>query len=449
MSVNEWRISVNGRNVTPLADIAGNSYICTMKSLEHKTGLIFDLFYCIIFLPLLVGVGPTRHWFDSYPLFAVIVIAYLYLCYFTTRLINLPKLILSRKYLRLAVFAVAFVVITYLLTIYPLPDVDFVIPSMSEYQTRVRNYNRTISVWFMSTVALSYSLVVVFVKELYNRMLLQSIAENQRQKAELAVFKAQISPHFLFNTLNSLYSLVIGTSRKAEDAFIKFVEILKYTYVTIDYDYVALAEEISYIQSYIDLQMIRLSEHTSVEWSHSTDNDNTMIPPMIFLTFVENAFKYGASTTAYLHYTLDGFDLDAVDYLHKPFSFNRFETAFGRAMRRLGLNRIAASGQSVVVRQEYDNISIPVDDILYIEAMEGYSKIYRVSAERVMTRMILKKLLQLLPGNEFIRIHRSYIVPRSKIKSFSKQDVCLINDITLPIGRQYAPEIATRLMDRT
>ncbi len=297
MSVNEWRISVNGRNVTPLADIAGNSYICTMKSLEHKTGLIFDLFYCIIFLPLLVGVGPTRHWFDSYPLFAVIVIAYLYLCYFTTRLINLPKLILSRKYLRLAVFAVAFVVITYLLTIYPLPDVDFVIPSMSEYQTRVRNYNRTISVWFMSTVALSYSLVVVFVKELYNRMLLQSIAENQRQKAELAVFKAQISPHFLFNTLNSLYSLVIGTSRKAEDAFIKFVEILKYTYVTIDYDYVALAEEISYIQSYIDLQMIRLSEHTSVEWSHSTDNDNTMIPPMIFLTFVEKAFKYGASTT--------------------------------------------------------------------------------------------------------------------------------------------------------
>ncbi len=154
-------------------------------------------------------------------------------------------------------------------------------------------------------------------------------------------------------------------------------------------------------------------------------------------------------TTAYLHYTLDGFDLDAVDYLHKPFSFNRFETAFGRAMRRLGLNRIAASGQSVVVRQEYDNISIPVDDILYIEAMEGYSKIYRVSAERVMTRKILKKLLQLLPGNEFIRIHRSYIVPRSKIKSFSKQDVCLINDITLPIGRQYAPEIATRLMDRT
>lgn len=266
-----------------------------MKSLEHKTGLIFDLFYCIIFMPLLVGVGPTRYWFDSYPLFTIIVVAYLYLCYFATKRINLPRLILSKNYVRVAAFALLFVAITYLLTLYPLPDVDFVIPSMSEFQTRVRNYNRAISVWFMSTVALSYSLVVVFVKELYNRMLLQSIAENQRQKAELAVFKAQISPHFLFNTLNSLYSLVIGTSQKAEDAFIKFVEILKYTYVNIDYEYVALAEELSYIQSYIDLQMIRLNGHTKVEWIHSVDNEQVMIPPMIFLTFVENAFKYGAS----------------------------------------------------------------------------------------------------------------------------------------------------------
>lgn len=153
-------------------------------------------------------------------------------------------------------------------------------------------------------------------------------------------------------------------------------------------------------------------------------------------------------TTAYLHYTLDGFDLDAVDYLHKPFSFNRFETAFGRALRRLGLNRISASGQCIVVRQEYDSISIPVDDILYIEAMEGYSKIYRVSSERVITRMILKKLLQMLPEREFIRIHRSYVVPRSKIKSFSKQEVCLSNGISLPIGRQYAPSLTDILKDR-
>ena len=101
----------------------------------------------------------------------------------------------------------------------------------------------------------------------------------------------------MFNTLNTLYSLVIGTSQKAEDAFIKFTEILKYTYVTIENEKVALDDEVAYIQNYIDLQNIRLNSHTRVDWRHDIEDGKVMIPPMIFLTFVENAFKYGASTS--------------------------------------------------------------------------------------------------------------------------------------------------------
>lgn len=268
-----------------------------MKSLEHKTSLIFDLFFCIVFMPLLAVFGPAQYWWGSFPLFTVLVVGYLYGCYFATKYLKLPKLILSRSYYRIAMILLVFLLLTYLLTLYPLPEVDFVIPSMSEYQTRVRNYNMAISIWFMFSVVVCYALTVALVKELYERLLLQNIAENQRNKAELAVFKAQISPHFLFNTLNSLYSLVVGTSQKAEDAFIKFTEILKYTYTTIDNEYVALGQEISYIQNYIDLQLIRLDSHTKVEWDYSVDNEDTMVPPMIFLTFVENAFKYGSSTS--------------------------------------------------------------------------------------------------------------------------------------------------------
>ena len=268
-----------------------------MKSLEHKTDLIFDLFFCIVIMPLLIILGPVHYWWKISPVFSCLGIAYLYGCYFLTKLLALPRLILSRSYYKICAIALLFLLLTYLLTMYPLPEMDFVIPSMSEYQTRVRNYNVTISVWLLFLVVICYSLTVAFIKELYHRLLMQSIVENQRDKSELALYKAQINPHFLFNTLNSLYSLILGTSRKAEDAFIKFTELLKYTYVTANSDWVTISDEIGYINNYIDLQLIRLDSHTAVVRDFSVDDDFAPIPPMIFLTFVENAFKYGASSS--------------------------------------------------------------------------------------------------------------------------------------------------------
>lgn len=266
-----------------------------MKSLEHKTDLVFDLFFCIMIMPVMVVLSPAQYWWKVSPPFTCLTIAYLYGCYFAVKAARLPHLIISKAYSRLALFSLLLICLTYLLSLFPLPKMDFVIPSMSEYQTRVRNYNMRITLWLMFSVIICYSLSVAFIKELYHRLLLQNIVENQRDKAELALYKAQINPHFLFNTLNSLYSLVIGTSPKAEDAFIKFTELLKYTYVTVENDWVTIGDEINYINNYIDLQLIRLNENTNVVRSCSVDDEAARIPPMIFLTFVENAFKYGAS----------------------------------------------------------------------------------------------------------------------------------------------------------
>lgn len=146
-------------------------------------------------------------------------------------------------------------------------------------------------------------------------------------------------------------------------------------------------------------------------------------------------------TTAYLRYALKGFDLDAVDYLHKPFSFNRFQVAFSKALRRIGRQQLKTASQCIVVKQDYNSISIPIDDILYIEAVEGYAKIFRMSGDCVISRILLKNILTLLPKDSFLRIHRSFIVSKSKIKSFNKQELTLINGGTLPIGRQYAAEL--------
>ena len=149
-------------------------------------------------------------------------------------------------------------------------------------------------------------------------------------------------------------------------------------------------------------------------------------------------------TTAYLDYALDGFELDAVDYLHKPFAYSRFQSAFSKALRRLG-GAGPTEPSSIVVKQEYANVNIPLADILYVEAMEGYSKIYRAGGECTVSRVLLKNIGAMLPAGRFLRIHRSYIVPADKIVSFSRQELRLTNGVTLPIGRQYAAEIAAAL----
>lgn len=88
---------------------------------------------------------------------------------------------------------------------------------------------------------------------------------------------------------------------------------------------------------------------------------------------------YFIFTTAYLKYALDGYYLDAVDYLHKPFSFARFQTAVSTAMRRIGRQQLPTASQCITLKQDYNNVNIPIDDILYIEAVEGYSRIFRTS----------------------------------------------------------------------
>lgn len=149
-------------------------------------------------------------------------------------------------------------------------------------------------------------------------------------------------------------------------------------------------------------------------------------------------------TTAYLEYALEGYELDAVDYLHKPFAFARFQTAFSKALRRIRGNA-AENDRSILVKEEYNNVHIPLAEILYIEAMEGYVKIYRENDVCTVSRVILKNIGNQLPEREFIRIHRSFIIQKSKVKSFNKREVKLRNGKILPIGRQYANDVAVQL----
>ena len=153
-------------------------------------------------------------------------------------------------------------------------------------------------------------------------------------------------------------------------------------------------------------------------------------------------------TTAYARFALDGFELNAVDFLHKPFSFSRFETAVNKVkeIRYLKDNAVRSHGTGeITVKSEYKNVNIPLDDILYIEAMDNYVNIRRRGAGPVLTQMSLKELSDMLPKDRFARIHRSFIVPLDRISKYSSRNVMLSSGEELPVGRVYSADFLDRM----
>ena len=153
-------------------------------------------------------------------------------------------------------------------------------------------------------------------------------------------------------------------------------------------------------------------------------------------------------TTAYARFALDGFELNAVDFLHKPFSWARFETALGKVREQMRLRSAAAggSGGEITVKSEYKNINVPFSDIQYIEAMDNYVKIYLPDGDPVLTQMSLRELSDILPQDRFVRIHRSYIVPVGKVFKYSSRSVTLACGAVLPVGRVYSSDFLKKLL---
>lgn len=120
-------------------------------------------------------------------------------------------------------------------------------------------------------------------------------AETEKAQAELSFLKAQINPHFLFNTLNNIYSMVMVQHENAADAVMKLSNIMRYITDEIRTDLVPLNSEISCIEDYIALQRMRLAENTSIKIEVSGETGQQQIAPLLLMTFVENAFKYGVS----------------------------------------------------------------------------------------------------------------------------------------------------------
>jgi two-component system, LytTR family, response regulator len=144
-------------------------------------------------------------------------------------------------------------------------------------------------------------------------------------------------------------------------------------------------------------------------------------------------------TTAHKKFALEGFELDAIDYLLKPISFERFFKSVAKATEYFEYKSKTKAGETenLFVYSEYRMIKIPLNEIEYIESLEDYIRVHLAAGKPVMTLLTMKKVLEKLPADKFKRIHRSFIVATGKVKSVLNRKAKLSSGAELPISDSY------------
>ena len=153
-------------------------------------------------------------------------------------------------------------------------------------------------------------------------------------------------------------------------------------------------------------------------------------------------------TTAYRDYAVEGFELGAVDYLLKPYSFDRFLRAVHKVLDLEQRTAPAAtntnqSDRFLYVRADRKMVKVMVDEIRYIESLKDYVRIF-VKDQQIITKQTITALEEMLPENDFMRIHRSFIVALKKVDSYDNHSV-FVSKAELPVGPLYKQEIMKRL----
>lgn len=148
-------------------------------------------------------------------------------------------------------------------------------------------------------------------------------------------------------------------------------------------------------------------------------------------------------TTAFEQYAIDGYRINALDYLMKPISYVNFLEASNRALQWFTLTHqkqssaAADEAKSIFVKSEYKLLQIDLDKIKYIEGLKDYVKIYTEdSPHPILSLMNMKSMEQMLPASRFIRVHRSFIVQKSKIREIDRNRI-VFGDVFIPIGDSY------------
>jgi len=241
---------------------------------------------------------PIKIYIIDYIIFGAINVAIYYINY----IVLIPELIKKRKqYLWYVIcFLLLIIVSVGLKVLVAVLNPEYLI---QHHTDTGKAKALSISVYIIGTVFIAgfflvSSSVIKFAVDWFSNERIQRNLESEKKDMELQFLKSQLNPHFLFNSLNNIYSLAYQKSDKTADAILKLSEIMRYMIYESNDSWVSLDKEVEYVESYVELQKLRFKDGAAVEISINGVIDGQKIVPLILISFVENAFKHGVANDA-------------------------------------------------------------------------------------------------------------------------------------------------------
>lgn len=198
-------------------------------------------------------------------------------------------------------------------------------------------------------------------------------------------------------------------------------------FISLEKTFTRQSEALKYLNKFpVDLVFldIQMPSRNGIDFYKMLDND----PMVIF-------------TTAHSEYAVEGFNVNATDYLLKPFSEARFLVAVQKVRNEYEFRKNQSIQTHLMIRADYKLHRIEFDDILLIEGLDDYIQIHLNNQSKIVARLSMKSILHKIPASLFVRVHRSYIIPIKKVKAIVNKNI-QIEDFVIPIGETYKEEVA-------
>lgn len=247
---------------------------------SHLIGWLFFLILPLVTLPNLIERYATNNCFlTNYLVLSVPTIGLFYFNYY----IAVPRYYFKQKKFAYVMMIILFIVAS--LVFFIIYFVGFSMacnPGEGSFQELLR-------------VTLPRFIIVFIISFAFRLNAQLKSMEIEKSKAELALLKTQVNPHFLFNVLNNIYGQAVTKSENTADSIAKLSGLMRYSLTETNEAKVALDKELAYLNSYLSLQKLRLTEKTTVEFDVEGNPTLWQVAPMLFMPFIENAFKYGVS----------------------------------------------------------------------------------------------------------------------------------------------------------